>query len=84
MVACTTTRGHTRKGKHSSFCMYSVYRNKTDTPIIIDGTAKECAAAMGVTLQSFYRTVSRQKKGRSQRVTVIWRFTDESEDVEDG
>jgi hypothetical protein len=64
--------------------MYSVYDNATDMPIIIDGTAKECAAAMGVRLQSFYRTVTRQKNGKSKRFAVMWRFTDEQEDLEDG
>lgn len=48
-------------------------------PIIIDGTAKECAAAMGVDIKSFYRTVSRAYKGRSMRHTVIRRMLDEDE-----
>lgn len=33
---------------------YSVYEAGTDRPIYINGTSKECAKAMGITLSSFY------------------------------
>ena len=76
---CTTTKGHKKSEEERCFCRYSVYRNNDDMPIIIDGTAKECAAAMGVDIKSFYRTVSRSYKGRSMRHTVIRRMLDENE-----
>ena len=33
---------------------YSVYDRRTDQPVIIYATARECAAAMGLTEMSFY------------------------------
>lgn len=43
--------------------LYTVYDNKTDMPVIIDGTAKECAKAMGLKMSSFYPIVRRSKMG---------------------
>lgn len=45
---------------------YSVYNTKTDMPLIIYASPKECAEAMGIKLNSFYRYISRKKSGRSQ------------------
>lgn len=47
--------------------LYTVYNNKTDTPVIIDGTAEECAKAMGMTLATFYPTVTRVKSGKIKK-----------------
>ena len=47
--------------------LYTVYDNKTDLPIIVDGTAKECAAAMGVKLATFRTTLHFIKRGRRCR-----------------
>lgn len=44
---------------------YSVYNTKTDMPLIIYASPKECAEAMGIKLNSFYRYISRKKSGRS-------------------
>lgn len=35
--------------------LYSVWRNRDDKLMILDGTADECAEAMGCTRQNFYR-----------------------------
>lgn len=43
--------------------LYTIYNNETDMPVIIDGTAKECANAMGLKMSSFYPTVRRSKMG---------------------
>ena len=40
---------------------YSVYRAKDDTPIIISGTAKACAEALGIRLNSFFIQVIRAR-----------------------
>ena len=50
---------------------YDVYDNRTDFPIIIDGTAKECARALGITKRSFYNIVVKSKKDKS----VFWHIT---------
>ena len=42
---------------------YSVYNDKTDQPLIIYGTAEECASAMGIKVNSFYRYVVRMRQG---------------------
>lgn len=50
---------------------YTVYNRRTDFPVIISGTAKECAAAMGITLGSFKSTYSRQQNG-NKRASRKW------------
>lgn len=40
---------------------YSVYDRRTDMPILIHHTAVECAACLGIKLNSFYRTLMRQR-----------------------
>ena len=44
---------------------YSVYDRRTDMPIIINGTAEQCAARMGLKLNSFYRALMRQRGASS-------------------
>ena len=46
---------------------YTVYNNHTDFPVIADGTAKECAKAMGIALDSFYCALSRFKNPRKSQ-----------------
>lgn len=41
---------------------YSVYDRRTDMLIIINGTAAQCAACMGIDKQSFYKALVRQRK----------------------
>ena len=43
--------------------LYSVYDRKTDMPVMIAGTAEECAAAMGITLNIFRTICSKTWKG---------------------
>ena len=43
---------------------YSVYRKATDMPLVVYATAKECAAAMGMSLNSFYRALAREREGK--------------------
>lgn len=43
---------------------YSVYDKRTDQPVIIGGTAEECAAAMGVATWTFYVEYSKLKNGK--------------------
>lgn len=42
---------------------YTVWNNKTDELLILDGTSKECAEAMGVTLGTFYSYLCKSKQG---------------------
>lgn len=59
---------------------FSVYDRKDgDNPVIIGGTAQECADAMGITLPSFYSTHSRRKSGIVHRWEI---YRDDSEDEE--
>lgn len=59
-----------------SFCVYTVYDNRTDFPVIVDGNAHECAKAMGLTLGSFYSTVVRAKNGSVKRWAIEKRYLD--------
>ena len=49
--------------------LYSVWNNETDEVVIIDGNANECAAAMGISINSFYPLVSRCIKGECKKWT---------------
>lgn len=44
--------------------MYSVYDAKTDVPLIIYANSRDCAKAMGVTLNSFHRYMVRMRQGK--------------------
>ena len=60
---------------------YSVYHVKTDIPLIIYATSKECAKAMGVKLNSFYRYIVRMRQGKIKlRKWSV--YEDEKEDWE--
>lgn len=61
--------------------MYSVYDKKTDMPVIVYATAKECAEAMGVCLCSFYRYLTRLREGKIH--TRKWDIYEDEEDLED-
>ena len=62
---------------------YSVYHKDTDLPLVIYGTSKQCAKAMGVTLNSFYRYICRMRQGKIKlRKWSV--YEDEKEDQEDG
>lgn len=72
-------KGHIA-GEKGLFCRYSVYLNKTDMPVIIDGTAVECARVLNMTQNSFYCMVNRTRIGKNKRYTVLTRLLDEPED----
>lgn len=76
-------RGHRTAKGSSSFCRYTIYDNRTDFPIMVDGTADECARALNRSRNSFYCLVSRVQKGRNKRYTILRRMVDE-EELEDG
>lgn len=62
---------------------YSVYHKKTDMPLILYATAKECAEAMGIKRNSFYRYICRMRGGKiNLRKWLV--YEDEVEELEDG
>lgn len=61
---------------------YSVYKRRTDEPVVIHGTALECIKVMGVTMTTFYIYVTRTNKGFGKRKYDI--YVDDPEEVEDG
>lgn len=63
--------------------LYTVYNNKTDFPVIVDGTAAECAAAMGLaTVKNFYNTVARVRNGSLKKWTILCRDYKKRTEVE--
>ena len=51
---------------------YSVYNAKTDMPVMIHGTAEECAKCMGVkNAQAFYETKFHVKNGSNKRWVIL-------------
>ena len=75
-------RGQYERKNHFT---YTVYDNRKDypCPVIIGGTARECAAAMGISLASFH-TIWTKLKNRNKRATRKWDiFRDDPEDMED-
>lgn len=77
-------KGHTAgEAGIRAFCRYTVYNNraKVDLPVIVDGTAQECAKALKMaSVNSFYSMVNRVRVGKNKKYTVITRFLDEDED----
>lgn len=60
--------------------LYTVYNNKTDFPVIVDGTAAESAAAMGLkSVGVFYNTVKHVRNGYSKKWTIMERKIKEVE-----
>lgn len=84
MSNTSPTKGHTRKKKRGCFCVYSVYDGKTTLPVIIDGTAAECAAVMGIAVASFYSELTRVRKHESKRWEIYRRYLDGGEDLRIG
>lgn len=70
-----------KRGRQSKpYKLYTVYNNKTDFPIIVDGTAEECAAAMGLkTVGNFFNTVVRARNGYLKKWTILDRKRKEVE-----
>ena len=60
--------------------MYSVYERPTDRPIVIYGTARECAEALGITRESFYKQLIREKRGVPPKSYEIFEDGPESEE----
>lgn len=61
---------------------YSVYHKDTDLPLILYATAKECAKAMGIKVNSFYRYIVRMRGGKiCLRKWAV--YEDEVEDLDD-
>ena len=50
---------------------YTVYNNYTDYPVIVCGTVKECAVAMGITAKSLYSIRTKRKRGMDKKWTGI-------------
>ena len=66
------------------FKYYSVYRRKTDMPVIIHARSKECLSILGVSLATFYTYVSHTKNGtRKCKYEIYVDEEPESEEVED-
>lgn len=70
------------KYRYRNVKRYSVYYSETDKPLIIYATSHECAAAMGISLNSFYRNVMRIKSGKLK--WHKWDIYEDEEDLEDG
>ena len=78
-----TTKNHSKKNKFNCYCLYTVYDEKHDgLPIIIDGTAEECARLMGLTKRSFFIYVWRMKKGLLKKWFIESSYVDEGEEDE--
>lgn len=60
--------GEYKRKKHFT---YTVYDRRTDMPLVIGGTARECAAAMGIALGSFHTIWTRLKNG-NKKATRKW------------
>ncbi len=57
---------------------YTLYNSQIAVPVIVDGTAKECANIMGIRESSFYGAVLRRKTGKNKR----WYILCEGEELE--
>ena len=50
--------------------LYTVWNNYTDELVILDGTRRQCAEAMGVKLENFYSVISKSTKGKVNKWAV--------------
>ena len=67
---------------YTVFHYYTVYDRRTDLPLIIGGTARECAAAMKIDLGSFHTIYTKLKNG-NKKATRKWEiFRDDPGDME--
>lgn len=57
--------------------VYTIYDNRTDTPIIVDGEAEACIEALGISSKTFRSLVCRSLAGINKRWTVIKTRKDE-------
>lgn len=72
--------GHRKISKNKkdrNLCVYTVYDNKTDTPVIVDGSPRKCAEAMGMKLSSFYSAITRCNNGENKRWTILGDYVDD-------
>lgn len=60
---------------------YSVYRRKDDMPVILFGTSRQCAAALGVTNETFRCYIARQRGGERYPKKILI-FEDEIDEEE--
>lgn len=61
---------------------YSVYRRKTEMPVIIHATTQECIKIMGVSLATFYCYASHTRHGTRKCKYEV--YVDDSEEDKDG
>ena len=71
-----------RNSRPSPRAFYTVYNRRTDFPVMIGGTAKECAAAMGITVGSFYTIYTKIQKGNRDSGQRWEIFHDDPGDME--
>ena len=62
---------------------YSVYESGTDRPICIHGTAVECAAALGVAVETFRTYIAKKRKNHPQAPEWFQIYFDEEDDSDD-
>lgn len=60
--------------------MYSVYRKPDDTPVAIHKNRLQCAAAMGVKVNSFDSIASNIRNGKIHKTWEIIRCDEEEEE----
>lgn len=53
-----------------NYTLYSIWNNKNDEVIIIDGTAKECAYALGTSEETFRSIAIKVKQGVIKKWTI--------------
>lgn len=74
-----SNKGHRKVPGKTGWFRYTVYDNRTDELVILDGTAQECAKDMGLTMSSFYTAASRSGTDRWKKWTILKIFTDDLE-----
>ena len=72
-------KGH-RAGERGKYCLYNVWCCKTGLPVAAYVTAEQAARAMGLTMSSFYCTVTRCKKRQTKSWIIQRIHADEVEE----
>lgn len=70
-----------KRKPYKSRHFYTVYDNRTDELIILDGTAEQCASMLGIAVSSFRTDVTKFRQGILQKWHIEVRTSDEADDL---
>ena len=56
--------------KFKPYIAYTIWDNKTDELVILDGSGRECAEAMGMSYATFRSILTKVRQGKDKKWTI--------------